>query len=200
MTTRLLKDHRKRLTALAESLITTPNEDAAYEEGRRVALNALRAELDISHTATPAEYATLKKYGCLTEDRCLRLTCTEIAGAYTNFNVLETDTPLQFPRRGYSYGARDVTRATWDLIKTYENLYRARKDAREAKLADYRALIYGARTYEDITSVWPEASRLHDQIVGARFSAPVEVDPAFIDRIKADVASRRAGAEAGVVA
>lgn len=97
------------------------------------------------------------------------------------------------------YSGEHRSAATAKLIKLYSTLNAAENelemaegaddDRRRNITSDFRALIHGSRTFEDVVEVWEEAKEVTHLICGPSTAVSLVSDDA-IDRIKANVALR----------
>lgn len=181
--TRLTWDKRQKLNQLASRLVVTPEEDKAIKVAYRKAAPLVRAAVEARYPHK--DMLICKKYSAASIDDCIKVTHEN--GLVTQFIYHKGKGPLavKTTQQGVIYQADAETfGAVEDWIKAQE----VRAKARDQKMSDYRALVNHSRTYEQVLSVWPEAEAVRTEM-GA--TALIVLSDDVVDRIKADVASRK---------
>ena len=185
---RLSVGNRQWLFSLARKSITCAAELRARDVAYKVALPLMQRDLRAKYP--PRDMYVPKKYSCAE-------TCENIRVSMGNGRVEEFvfDNPkTQGPRvpTNLSWGkVHEIAPDTIAAVELYVKARVAYQRACEAKLADYKALIYNARNLEEIESVWPKASELRSVI---NRSLPTVVSAEVIARIRADQAPAKSGA------
>lgn len=188
---RLNSADRDLLLAFAQKHITCPHEqeayEAAYTAARVVVLAAVHAKFPVK------DMKVLERYGASHHDSCVRFGGAYDTDATFYFKRDDAKIPLVPRYSGCSTRAYDWSDEARKVTATYQLAAQALKKARDAKVNDYRRLILGARSFNEIVSVWPAAETLRSKIipdtVEQRALAVLSQD--VIEKIKAD----NAGAE-----
>lgn len=175
---------RDRLIALSQELVGCPVEkdrlEAAYDRAEPLVRAAVLAKYPVS------DMLVLEKYDCAEVDDCIKLQLT--AGGVDKFQFDAGTGPLvaETTTSGAIYLADEETTHAFEEWKVASDAYNA---CIRQKLGDYRTLVTTARTLEDVTEIWPEAERVRPMMQSHALSA---LTSDAIERIKSDVASRRA--------
>lgn len=155
--------------------------DAAYERAA-TAINAF-----IVKANPPKDMAVLEKYGCANNDECIYVSTG--GSNYDRFEFRDGD--KRIPLRPNN---RDCYRQPILLIGEAEEAYdaykaavKATEAARDKRLNDFNALIYGTPSFNAIAEVWPAAETMRGQIVGT-VNALAVLSSEVVDRLKADPA------------
>ena len=175
---RLTDGMRRRLMEHARRLVDCPAERDVQERAYRVAEPLV---LQIVHDFYPPRdmKVCLRHKAAQEVDRVyLRLA----AGGDQQFLFQGNGPAVVNSRQIYACDA-PASHAVSNWVKAFN----AHKAAREAKLADYQALISTARTLEEVAVVWPEAEQLRPHF---QSSLPTVLSADVITRIQADVAQR----------
>jgi hypothetical protein len=158
--TRLNQHHRDILRSFADQVVKCPAEQKARDKAYAKATDGIRRSCEKQFPA--ADMAVLAKYGVTTSD--LNLEGGSPEGKFIRFSFDRDDEAP--PRPGHRY---NISRISFDAkasqaIEDYDLAAAALKKARDAKLADYKALITAAVTFEDVLDVWPAAAALAEKI------------------------------------
>lgn len=179
---RLRSDHRQMLKEFARKVAKCPAEEQALEAAYNKAAPLVRKVVEAKYPLK--DMRICKKYDVAEIDDCIKLQLA--AGGIEMFNFARDTGPLvaRSTSHGAIYAADDAcTAAVADWITARDAL----KAAQKAKNTDYDALIFNARTLEDVTEVWPEADSLRPKM-GSYALTVLSADA--VERIKADVAMR----------
>lgn len=179
-TLRLTSAARDRLVRLAIELITLPEHEAAQASARAAFEKALRKKAEALFPKK--DMLILKKYGEATADECIRF--APLTGSrHVRTHILPSGAGILLP----DCRTLALDEAETVLSEALEAADDAWDKARRAKLADYRALIEGSRTLEQVSVVWPEAEQLRSAFGGNAISV---LSDDVVERIRADVATR----------
>lgn len=179
---RLSVGNRNWLFSLARKSITCAAELRARDAAYKVALPLVQRDLRVKYP--PRDMYVLKKYDCV--ETCESIRVSMGSGRVEEF-VFENP-KKQGPRvpANAPWGKiHEIAPDTVVAVEAYVKVRVAHRLAYDAKLADYKALIYNARNLEEIESVWPKASELRSVI---NRSLPTVVSAEVIARIRADQA------------
>jgi hypothetical protein len=182
---RLTQGDRDTLFTLAtKQVVATENSDAldaAYDAAAQVVHDALVAKYP------QKDMLVLKRYDTAKADQCVYV--TRAMYDYDRFNFRDGDTRI--PLRPVDNCNRN---APFSLEGEQAKVYEAFKDAEKAhkktldqRMADYKALIYGARNFNEVVSVWPAAEVLRESIVGTGTALRV-LSEDVVARIQRDAA------------
>jgi hypothetical protein len=168
----------KQVRATADTAIV----DAAYD----AAADAIHAVL--VGKFPQKDMKVLARYDCAQEDACIYIS----SGGYRNdrFEFRDGDKRIVF-RPGTSCNQRSPHLLDGEAQLAFDAFQLATKarDAEiKARLSDYKALIYGANTFNEVVAVWPAADALRDSIIGSG-TALMVLSGDVIDRLKVDAAS-----------
>ena len=181
---RLTHDKRQRLHKLARDLVTCHAEKKALNEAYKIAAPLVRKIVEARYPRR--DMMICQKYQVADIDDTIRLNLT--AGGVEEFKFKDKTGPLAVA--GYcSNRMFQADDAATDAVMNWVRARDSYRDAIKTKLSDYRALIEGARTFEQVLTVWPEAETLRSDMGS---TALIVLSDEVVDRIKADVAQRRA--------
>lgn len=155
-----------------------PAEGRADKAAYAVAAKLLKADLAKQFPAK--DMRVLSKYGAAENAASVRVQLT--AGGVTSFEFRDKDGPLCPGNRPYSK-VYAISAPTSDAISASIQAHDALRKAFDAKIDDYKSLIYSSTNLEQIEAVWPMASELRPR-VGRLL--PVTLSNDVIARIKAD--------------
>lgn len=188
MSIRITETDRMFLRELASKTIQCKDEE-------RAAVDAYVAALPIVRTLVmdrypPKDMAVLEKYHATYEDRCIRIQLS--SGGIVEFCIRKEDKPCVVPGNHHrDHGCQGRIYAAGpeatQLIQNALDAAEAREQARNKKLADYRALIAASTTLEQIEAVWPFGGEELRPRKGR--ALPVILSDEVVARIKADVAA-----------
>lgn len=184
---RLSENDRTALYNLARKRIVetqdTSELDAAYDAAATAVHDALVEKYP------QKDMKVLARYDAAAADACVYVSRGYYD--YDQFCFREGDKriPLR-PGRGGGCNSRNAfmlegERA--DLYATYTKAKEAHDAAIKDRYADFRALIFASKTFNEIAEVWPEAEQLREAIVGTS-SALVVLSNDVVARIKSDPA------------
>jgi hypothetical protein len=184
---RLSDRDRDSLYKLARKRIEDTQDSTGLDNAYEFAAQAV-------HDALVEQYPqkdmrVLARYDAATADSCVYISRGHYD--YDQFCFREGDKriPLR-PGRGGGCNSRNAFMLEGERADAY-SAYNKAKEAHEAAIkqryADYQALIYAAKTFNEVTEVWPEAEQLREAIVGTS-SALVVLSNDVVERIKNDPA------------
>lgn len=182
--TRLRVGHRDWLYRFMESTVTLDYKrgklDAAYLEAAPLVLSVVESKFP------PDDMKILKKYNKAVPDACIKVILP--VGGVEQFDFRPGDEPLVAKQtyNGQTYLIDDDETAT--AIQKWVKERDKFKEQLDSLIKDYKSLIYGSRTFEDVVSVWPEAEALRGQICGVQL--PSTITPELANRIKRDMRTR----------
>jgi hypothetical protein len=157
----LNKGDRDQLLIFANKSIKCAAEEAemnvAYEEAKFFVLAAVELKFPIEHMLI------LEKYGAARKDECIRY-----GGSYDNDSVfrLKSSDAVLVPRfAGCNELHYEWSKEARDKLQKYGVAKIKLEKAFKAKLADYRKLIMGCRTFNEVALVWPAVEALRDKLM-----------------------------------
>jgi hypothetical protein len=158
---RLNKTHRDVLMTFAKANVSCPDEQSVRDEHYNHAANGVKADVEKRFPAK--DMAVLKKYGVAGPDYCINGGTPE--GMFLRFDFDREDprAPL-VPGRYCSTRSIPFSSETASAIMECDRADEVLAKARKTKMEAYKALIFSARTYEEILDVWPAAAALSDRI------------------------------------
>lgn len=180
----LNKEMRDTLALFAKDNVKCPEEqaalDAAYEKAKPHVLTAVTSVFPVK------DMKVLAKYGA-----AVRRMGFNYGGYYdreSSFHFrTEAEAPL-VPRHTMHDNNFEWPKDVRELMDAYVLARQAHRKAVDDKLRDYRQLIVGARTFNEVVAVWPAAevlrARLIPATVGQRALAVLSAEA--IERIKKD--------------
>lgn len=147
---------------------------------------AIKAVLPIIQKKYPAkDMKVLQKYG--EAKPCRRVDLADEKGNYSRLRLRE-EHQLLIPDRHSGCLTLLVETDVVHLANAYIAAEEHLDDDRNQRLNDYRAFIYGCRTFEQVVDVWPEAQMCFEHILKGRGGEVVSME--VIARVKADIARR----------
>ena len=188
----LNKTDREVLIGFAASSIQCPQEEAArdesYQRAKPYVLAAVRQKYP------PSDMKVMERYGAARVDTCIRF-----GGSYDNESVFrfredDRDAPLVPRHTGCSDRSYDWSDKVRAVLIAHVTAVRNFEKARELKLEDYRRLVIGSRTFNDVVAVWPAAEALRNKLIPqtAQQRALAVLSEEAVARIKADNAGAMA--------
>jgi hypothetical protein len=182
--TRLSSYIRARLMDLAKDILIFPAEQKACDKAYAVAAKVVSAAIVARYPQSDMD--TLRKYESACQPAYVYLDLEDSRPHVVfNFREKNVDVPWIARNSGFTFIANEKT---LNLVQSFKDYEMKLKEARETKLKDYAALINGVGSLEDVEAVWPEATKVRDKLIGGAVST---LNPDVIERIKADVASRK---------
>lgn len=177
MKTRLTQTMRDALITHARSFITPiinkkHGLDEAKKSLERVLLNKIEEQYPTK------DMKIIRKYGQargVSEAKVINL---ETRGCFEFRMTKEFDAPDR-------YDAKNIGLEPCEQMATYEKSAKAVKDELEARISDYKSLIFGSRNVEDVIAVWPEAKKAISPL--AQFKSYLPLDPKAEARIQEDL-------------
>lgn len=155
--------------------------DAAYDAAAQVVHDLMVEKYP------PKDMKVLERYGVAEADACIYVTRSQYD--YDRFTFRDGD--KRVPMRPHGYCNRNApfilegdARKIYDAFKDAE---KAQSEALRKRVADYKALIYGARNFNEVVSVWPAAEVLREAIVGTGTALQVLSDD-VVARLRKDAA------------
>lgn len=186
--TRLNQTHRQALVRFAVDNVSCPDEQEARDRDYAAAADLVKA--DVEKRFVPKDMAVLQKYEAARADHCIQGGSPE--GMFLRFQFDSDDdrAPL-VPARYCSSRSIPFSDKTAAAIQLVEKSDEALKRAKQAKIEAYKALIFSARTYEEVLEIWPAAAALSDRI-----GSPSTALAALSDDIAALIRNDNAGSVA----
>lgn len=185
----LSKEMRDTLALFAKDNVQCPEEqaalDAAYEK-------AMPHVLAVVTSAFPVkDMKVLAKYGA-----AVRRTGFNYGGYYdreSSFQFRDKEAPL-VPRHTVHDDKFEWPKEVRGLMDAYVLARQAHRKAVDDKLRDYRQLITGSRTFNEVVAVWPAAEVLRAKLIPATVEqkALAVLSAEAIERIKKDNAGANA--------
>ncbi len=158
----LNKSDRETLFNFAKANISCPPEkaalDAAYDKAKPYVLEAVQKRFP------PADMAIMQKYGATREDPCIRFGGYYNADSVFHFNTGEA-VPLVPRNTGCSELHYEWSSDALNALNSYVLARHAHRKALDQKIEDYRRLIVGSRTFNDVVAVWPAAESLRAKLI-----------------------------------
>ena len=185
---RLSQKDREALMQFARETVTSPETEARANEAYEAAATAVIAHVDDKFP--PRDMQVLKRYRVAAQDLCIN------GGEWISERRFEfrKDDPRVPILPKYSFDRRTFvwSREEENLLDQYHYTMAAHKEAIDNKLCHYRALIIGAKSFEDITAVWPAAAKLQRKMDPKKPAILLPVSQASIDFIRQDNAGTAA--------
>lgn len=188
----LSKEMRDALALFAKDNVKCPTEqaalDAAYEKVKPHVLAVVTSVFPVK------DMKVLAKYGA-----AVRRTGFNYGGYYDRESSFqfrtETEAPL-VPRHTVHDDKLEWPKDVRELMDAYVLARQAHRKAVDDKLRDYRQLITGSRTFNEVVAVWPAAEVLRAKLI------PVTVEQKALAVLSAEAIARikkdNAGANAKV--
>lgn len=182
---RLSEANRETILLFASKQIKETEDRSALDAAYELAADAIYAK--ILSDNPPSDMAVLQKYNLAHKDQCIYVS----TGGYNyeRFDYRDGDHRIIMRARQENCqrqaikldaGAEAATDAYRAAMKSVE------KD-RAVRLNDFRALVKGMTTFNDLVEAWPAVEVMRTAIVGSS-SALTVLSSETIDRIKADPA------------
>lgn len=182
--TRLSSYIRARLMDLAKDILTFPVEQAACDKAYGPAAKLVKAAM--IERFPPNDMEILKRYDCARAPLYVYLVLNvDNKQGHLRFDFREQDDPPLTKKAEHTFLANEKVMLA---VTTYNDSITALKQTKETKLKDYAALVNGVGSFEDVEVVWPEAAKIREKLIGGAVST---LNPDVIERIKADVATRK---------
>lgn len=174
---------RDALYAFANKNIKCADEEAAFEAAYKAAKPIVLAAV---HARFPVkDMKVVSKYGAAQPDKCI-----QYGGHDEQFVFKDDDKSIPLVPRygGCSSRSYDWSKEDRAVLQTYGSTKLTLQKALEAKRADYKRLVLGARKFSDVVAVWPAAEAMRARIIPEtpqqRALAVLSADA--VERIRAD--------------
>lgn len=159
----LNKTDREALMTFAHNNVTCAAEtaamDAAYDRAKPLVLAAVHNRFPI------ADMVVLERYGAARRDDCIRFGGSYDTESTFYFRKDDTDVPLVPRQTGCGQLFYEWSKEARDALNAYVLARQALEKARRSKLEDYRRLIVGSRTFNDVVAVWPAADVMRSKLI-----------------------------------
>lgn len=182
MKTRLNTRFRNMLMRHARDARPTYREDEAAQGAYAVASSLVRS--CVESMFPPKDMRLLRKYQVAAPDYCIR-GCDLDTSRVVQFTFRSDDEGPLTPNRYCSSRSIPFTAETVSAIDAFEKAKAVVTDIEDRRMTDYRALIYAAKTFEDVVEVWAGAEELRASICGSRTQV-VALSDDVVARIRAD--------------
>ena len=156
--------------------------DAAYDAAAQVVHDVLIEKYP------QKDMKVLERYGVAQADDCIYVTRSQYDYDRFCFRADDKRIPLRPAgncNRGKPFILEGDARQAYDQYRDAEKAHNA---ALKQRLADYHALVYGARTFNEVVEVWAAADVLRGAIVGTATALRVLSDD-VVARIQRDAAA-----------
>ncbi|MGX1098877.1 hypothetical protein [Amorphus sp. MBR-141] len=161
---KLNKDRRKILRDFADKSVTYPEQESVIEGTYRRALGLVRSEM--AKRYPEADMEVLRHYKCAEHVQAVFIADVG-RDRHVTFTLRQADRQ-SITRPRVNYGAAEVMSAeTYEAVVTHNAAIGAHRRALDEKLTNYRRLIHGARTLEEVLDVWPAAAAVADEVRAA---------------------------------
>lgn len=184
---RLSQGDRDALFSFAKKCVLDTQDTTALDAAYDRAADAVAALL--TDKFPQKDMRVLAKYNAASPDTCIYVSSGGF-GRYDQFCFRDDD--KRIPLRPISRGCN--SRTPFLLEGKAEEAFRAFNEAKDAfdaavktRVADYKALIYAAKTFNEVADIWPEANQLREAIVGTS-SSLIVLSNDVVERIKGDAA------------
>ena len=176
---------REKLVALARKHIAATADTTALDETYERAADHISRV--VAAKWPQKDMAVLAKYDVADADACIYASTG--GGDYGQFHFRAGDKriPLRPKRRHCSSHPVLLEGEAADAYRAHEQAEKAHKATQAQRLNDFKALIEGSRSFNEIEAVWPAASELRSSIVGESAALTV-LSEDVVARIKADPA------------
>jgi hypothetical protein len=190
---RLSQGDRDALYSFARKCVTETQDSTALD-------TAYDAAAQVVHDLLVEKYPqndmkVLARYDAAAEDNCVYVSNGGF-GDYDQFCFRDGDKriPLRPSARGYNRRTPFMLEgAQAETYSTYKKTKAAFEGGIKQRYADYKALIFAAKTFNEVAEIWPQAEQLRMAIVGTS-SSLVVLSNDVVERIKADPAHKLAEA------
>lgn len=181
--TRLTIALRCKLISIASDGLDLSKEQAACDKTYPAA--AKTAKIHIHKRWPPFDMEVLKRYECASKCDYVYVQQEGDPGTRVHFAFRKDDDIPLSPGHNNSL----VLSATdMKLFNAYVDSMLAMEETKKARMVDYKALINGVGSLEEIEVVWPEASQVRRSMLGGAVSV---LNPDVIERIRQDVAAKK---------
>lgn len=183
---RLNQSDRETLYALARKKVKETQDRTALDGTYDAAAAAISAQMKAMYP--PADMAVLNRYEQASRDACIFYSTG--GSNYERFQFRDDDdrTPLRPNDRGCNWRTpfllEDENSAILTAYRNAEAEINAEIKRRENA---FKALIWGAKSFNEVVSVWPGAEALRENIVGTGTALAV-LSAEVVDRIRSDLA------------
>jgi hypothetical protein len=184
---RLSERDRDALYSFARKCIAETQDASAVDAAYDVAAQAVHDALVEKYPQK--DMRVLERYDAATADSCVYVS----RGHYDYDQFCFRDDDKRIPLRPGRSGGCNSRNAFMlegeraDAYAAYTKAKEAHESAIRQRFNDYKALIYAAKTFNEVSEVWPQAEQLREAIVGTS-SALVVLSNDIVARIKSDPA------------
>ena len=159
----LNKADREALMNFASANISCAEEAAAMDAAYDIAKPLLLTT--VHNRFPPTDMAVLERYGAARRDDCVRFGGSYDTESTFYFRKGDTDVPLVPRQTGCSQLYYEWNKEARAALNAYVLARQAYEKARKNKLEDYRRLIVGSRTFNDVVAVWPAAEAMRAKLI-----------------------------------
>lgn len=193
MKTKLNKYQREILFCFSKKKIDYPQQ--AQNEYLKIFNKEIKIIEEEALKAYPQDHMRiLKIYEFAKEDRCLKIRQQEDSPwFYISISIPKEKKWILTPTCNHC-------KSHWLGEKSYQaaeqiNIaYNSREEDKNKVLDDYRKLIYGCKTFEELCDYWPEAKELDGQIIN-KAQLPATINKELISRIQSNLKERTVQSE-----
>ena len=181
---RLSQTDRETLFKLARKKVIETQDVSALDAAYDAAANVIQKQMEAKYP--PADMATLNRYDQASRDSCIYYSTG--GSNYERFEFREGDAriPLRPNNRGCNYRTPFLLEGEGEAaLKAYNRAEDDHKAAIKQRENDFKALIWGAKSFNDVASVWPGAESLRETVVGTGTALAV-LSSEVIDRLRTD--------------
>lgn len=183
---RLSQTDRETLFKLARKKVVETQDDAALKVAYDAAADVISAQMKAKYP--PADMEVLRRYDQATRDNCIYYSTGGFN--YEQFRFREDDDriPLRPKERGCNMRTPFLLEGENEkVLANFRRVEAENKAAIKQRENDFKALIWGAKTFNEVASVWPGAETLRETIVGTGTALAV-LSSEVIDRLRTDQA------------
>jgi len=183
---RLSEGSRNDLYRLAVKRVAETQDSAALDDAYDKAATVIQKAMLALYPAK--DMAVLQRYQTATADKCIYFSTG--GGDYQQFCFRDAD--KRIPLRPRDRGCNSRTPILLEgeneaALKAYNVAAEDHKSNLKSRGDDFKALIFGAKTFNEVASVWPGAEALREAICGQQTALSV-LSSDVIDRLRADQA------------
>jgi hypothetical protein len=158
----LSKTDRETLFVFARTHVTCPTEQAAFAVQEKIARKVILAAVHAKYP--PKHMAILKIYDAAQTDSCIQFGAYYDRDAQFDFTTKE-EAPLAPRNGGCLQRTYDFTPEQKAILAEYQLAKQTLAKAIETKLENYRRLIIGSSSFNDVAEVWPAVETLRSKII-----------------------------------
>ncbi|MET0364880.1 MAG: hypothetical protein ABW169_09505 [Sphingobium sp.] len=181
---RLNQSDRETLYAFAKKKVAETHDNSAFDAAYENAADVICGTMQDMYP--PKDMKVLERYEQARRDACIYYSTG--GSNYEQFCFRKDDEriPLRPSDRGCNWRTPFLLEGqAADALAIFRKAEAEAKETLKRRENDFRALIYGAKTFNEVANVWPGAEALRSTIAGEATALSV-LSSDVIDRLKAD--------------